>query len=78
MRRVHCLVVAAVALPSWPKLPKIITGALGIFGVGVFAVPVGLIGAGFQEWVEAIEDKVQTLLAVEHLYLFFSQAPKHE
>ncbi|CAM9596567.1 unnamed protein product, partial [Hapterophycus canaliculatus] len=37
---------------------KIITGALGIFGVGVFAVPVGLLGAGFQEYVETIPDKV--------------------
>ncbi|CAN0104922.1 unnamed protein product, partial [Ectocarpus sp. 12 AP-2014] len=36
---------------------KIITGALGIFGVGVFAVPVGLLGAGFQEYVEAFPDK---------------------
>lgn len=37
---------------------QIITGALGIFGVGVFAVPVGLLGAGFQEYVEAFPDKV--------------------
>jgi len=38
---------------------QVITGALGIFGVGVFAVPVGLLGAGFQEYVETIPDKVR-------------------
>eukprot|EP00752_Nemacystus_decipiens_P005802 g5248.t1 len=40
---------------------KIITGALGIFGVGVFAVPVGLLGAGFQEYVETIPDEEDAL-----------------
>lgn len=40
---------------------QIITGVLGIFGVGVFAVPVGLLGAGFEEWVETIQSKVWTL-----------------
>ncbi|CAN0404027.1 unnamed protein product, partial [Scytosiphon promiscuus] len=34
-------------------------GALGIFGVGVFAVPVGLLGAGFQEYVETLPDEVR-------------------
>ncbi|CAM9142714.1 unnamed protein product [Ascophyllum nodosum] len=36
---------------------KVITGVLGIFGVAVFAVPVGLLGAGFEEWVETIQSK---------------------
>lgn len=35
---------------------KIITGLLGLFAVGWFSVPVGLIGAGFEEWVSEIAD----------------------
>ncbi|CAM9445641.1 unnamed protein product [Discosporangium mesarthrocarpum] len=39
---------------------KIITAILGLFGVGVFAVPVGLVGAGFEEWVDSIaEDDIE-------------------
>lgn len=38
-------------------LVQIITGFMGIFGVAVFAVPVGLLGAGFEEWVESVQSK---------------------
>lgn len=39
---------------------QIITGVLGVFGVAVFAVPVGLLGAGFEEWVETVQSKKVT------------------
>ncbi|CAM9346447.1 unnamed protein product, partial [Phaeothamnion confervicola] len=38
---------------------KLITGVLGCVAVGVFAIPVGLIGAGYEAWIEEIDDAVE-------------------
>lgn len=58
------LVVLAVWFGWCGGAFQVITGTLGIFGVGVFAVPVGLLGAGFQEYVETIPDEVRYVVVV--------------
>ncbi len=38
---------------------KILSGIVGIFAVGVFALPVGLVGASFEEFVSELGDSLQ-------------------
>ncbi|CAM9194722.1 unnamed protein product [Chrysoparadoxa australica] len=33
---------------------KIVTSIVGAFAVAIFAIPVGLLGAGFEEWIETV------------------------
>ena len=35
---------------------KIITGVIGIFAVGLFGIPIGILGAGFEDWVDGGDD----------------------
>ena len=44
-------------LCDYTVIGKITTGLLGIFAVGWFSIPVGLVGAGFEEWIDSLEDK---------------------
>ena len=44
-------------LCDYTVVGKITTGMLGIFAVGWFSIPVGLVGAGFEEWIDSLEDE---------------------
>ena len=53
--------------PEWQYsvLGKIITAFIGLVAVGIFSVPMGLLGAGFQDWVVQQEKEEQALAAAE-------------
>ena len=44
-------------LCDYTVVGKITTGLLGIFAVGWFSIPVGLVGAGFEEWIDSLENE---------------------
>ncbi len=35
---------------------KVLNGIIGIFATGFFGIPIGLLGAGFEEWIDENED----------------------
>ena len=35
---------------------KIITGVIGVFAVGLFGIPIGILGAGFEDWVDGEDE----------------------
>jgi hypothetical protein len=39
-------------LAMYSPLGKFVTGICGIFAAGFFGIPVGILGAGFQQWIE--------------------------
>ena len=39
---------------------KVITAVMGIFAVGFFSIPVGILGAGFEEWIGAKDEEDDT------------------
>lgn len=46
-------------LADYTVAGKIITALMGILAVGVFAVPTGLIAAGFSDWVEGQQEAIE-------------------
>ena len=33
-------------------IAQVVSGIMGVVAVGSFAIPIGILGAGFQEWVQ--------------------------
>jgi hypothetical protein len=38
-------------LCDYTPLGKVVQALIGIFAVGVFAIPVGVLGSGFEDWL---------------------------
>ena len=38
---------------------KILLGIIGVFATGFFGIPIGLLGAGFEEWIEANDEEAK-------------------
>ena len=43
-------------LCHYTGLGKILVGIIGVFATGFFGIPIGLLGAGFEEWIEENEE----------------------
>ncbi len=46
-------------LADYSTCGKIVSGIVGVFAVGVFAIPVGLVGASFEDFVSDLGDNLQ-------------------
>lgn len=58
-----CVTTGEFPVSDFTPMGKFIAGIIGCFAVGVFAIPVGILGAGFEEYVLA--EKERTAAAVE-------------